>query len=87
MSILPILGSDTLVYGTNNGGETVHNSNRDFNNEVLKVAKYLNLKTHFISAKEIHTAVDCEGHIGLDGRFYMVIFNIYINQFIFYVLA
>jgi hypothetical protein len=72
MSILPILGEETLVYGTSNGGETVHNSDPTFNQEVLKLAKYLNLKTHIIQGKEIHTAVDCEGHIGLDGRYYMV---------------
>jgi hypothetical protein len=73
MSILPILGDDTLIYGTSNGGETVHNSDPVFNEEVLKLARFLNLKTHYIQLQEIHTAVDCEGHKGLDGRYYMVI--------------
>jgi hypothetical protein len=72
MAILPITGKDTLVYGTCDAGNQVVNNNEAFNKESLKLAKYLNLKTHIVKGCQIHTAVDCEGHVGLDGRLYMV---------------
>eukprot|EP01104_Vermistella_antarctica_P016420 TRINITY_DN5584_c0_g1_i4.p1 TRINITY_DN5584_c0_g1~~TRINITY_DN5584_c0_g1_i4.p1 ORF type:complete len:372 (-),score=65.84 TRINITY_DN5584_c0_g1_i4:82-1197(-) len=72
MSVLPI-SDDTLVYGSSDAGHTVFMSNDGINEKLRKVAQDLNLKTHMAglpanrggSPKDIHTAVDIEGHIGL----------------------
>lgn len=77
MSILPILGENTLIYGTCDAGNQVVNSNEQFDRESRKLARALNLKTHNIKGKTIHTAVDCEGHLGIDGKFYMVFYVFY----------
>eukprot|EP01104_Vermistella_antarctica_P016419 TRINITY_DN5584_c0_g1_i3.p1 TRINITY_DN5584_c0_g1~~TRINITY_DN5584_c0_g1_i3.p1 ORF type:complete len:797 (-),score=127.78 TRINITY_DN5584_c0_g1_i3:65-2455(-) len=81
MSVLPI-SDDTLVYGSSDAGHTVFMSNDGINEKLRKVAQDLNLKTHMAglpanrggSPKDIHTAVDIEGHIGLDGRQYILDF-------------
>jgi hypothetical protein len=72
MSILPIGGEETQVYGSMNAGKNVLNEDHKFNEYASELAKELNLKSHKINEKWIHTAVDCEGHRGRDGRYYMV---------------
>jgi hypothetical protein len=72
MSIVPVNEDATQVYGTRNAGNTVLNDDPKFNEHAIELAKALNLKSHMIKGKWIHTGVDCEGHKGADNRFYMV---------------
>jgi hypothetical protein len=63
MSVLPI-SKDTIVYGSNDYGATIHSSNDQLIAKVKEVAKYLNLKPHIIAGKELYTPIDMEGHVG-----------------------
>jgi hypothetical protein len=71
MSWLPIDKETTQVYGTSNAGLTVLNSDEEFNCEIQKLAKELNLKTHEVMGTKVHTGVDCEGHRGKDEQKHM----------------
>jgi hypothetical protein len=72
MSVLPIQGEKTQVYGTANAGAKVLNEDEKFNEYASDLAKSFNLKSHKVKDRWIHTGVDCEGHRGHDGRYYMV---------------
>ena len=72
--LLPI-DNDTLVYGTNDGGLTVHNKDLELSLCMKRAAKILNLQSHVCGLKtvsgrrlkgwkELHSAADVEGHIG-----------------------
>jgi WD40 repeat protein len=74
MSVIPISGEQTQIYGSRDAGQTILNEDPEFNTQLKQLTKELNLKTHIIGGKELHTAVDCEGHKGTDGRFYMLDF-------------
>ncbi|KAL6065225.1 Clu domain-containing protein (Fragment), variant 2 [Balamuthia mandrillaris] len=76
ISVLPI-GGDTLLYGSADGGETIHKDNRDLNKKMKLAAKKMNLKGHSVGLKEydvkkLYAPVDIEGHLGRDGRFYVL---------------
>ncbi|KAL6050938.1 Clu domain-containing protein [Balamuthia mandrillaris] len=76
MSLLPIANS-TLVYGSSNSGRTVQDSNPQVRRLMAAAAKKLNLKRHTAgvltsTAKPLWGPCDMEGHIGLDGRFYVI---------------
>lgn len=77
LSVLPI-GSNTLVYGSSNGGNTIHNSDKEFKLRMKKVSKILNLTGHYVwdnsgsKRVKMYSAIDCEGHKGLDDRLYVV---------------
>jgi hypothetical protein len=43
-AVVPVDGTNTLVYGSADGGATVHNSNEKLNVLMEKAAKLLNLK-------------------------------------------
>jgi len=76
MSLLPI-NSDTIVYGSSDGGISVHNTNMEFNHKMKESAKILNLKGHLVgkeNSKLLHSCGDIEGHIGSDGKFYLLDF-------------
>ncbi|KAF2073114.1 hypothetical protein CYY_005583 [Polysphondylium violaceum] len=76
MSLLPI-NSDTIVYGSSDGGISVHNTNLEFNQKMKESAKILNLKGHLVgkeNPKLLHSCGDIEGHIGSDGNFYLLDF-------------
>jgi hypothetical protein len=70
VSLLPI-SSKTLVYGSADGGRTVHNSNETMNNIMKQMGKMLNLKEHTVKSVAMHGPADIEGHKGSDGRFYI----------------
>jgi hypothetical protein len=72
MSTLP-LAPGSLVYGSDNAGQTVHADNSCLNElmEVLCVDK-LNLRPHPKGGKMMHAAVDVEGHHAQDGMFYVL---------------
>ena len=78
MSVLPI-SSKTLVYGTADCGVTVHKDNEELSSLIEKAASRLHLIPHLcglyeMGAKVLSTAADVEGHVGTDGRFYMIDF-------------
>eukprot|EP01132_Coremiostelium_polycephalum_P005864 gene5864-7293_t len=78
MSLLPISKS-SLIYGSSDAGQTVHTSNTIFNHLFTSAAKVVNLKPHLVQdisneLKTIYGPIDIEGHIGTDGRFYLLDF-------------
>lgn len=77
MSVLPINDS-TLVYGSKDAGDTVFD-NPTFSSKLKQVAEELGLKLHKAgkdpNAKYLYTPVDMEGHIGTDGRMYLLDFS------------
>ena len=79
MSVLPVSG-ESLVYGSKDGGYVVQKSNKEFNRHMRAAGKKLNLKPHRCGIRKRHTkklwaACDVEGHIGLDGQFYLLDFS------------
>eukprot|EP01100_Stratorugosa_tubuloviscum_P002729 TRINITY_DN1648_c0_g1_i1.p1 TRINITY_DN1648_c0_g1~~TRINITY_DN1648_c0_g1_i1.p1 ORF type:complete len:984 (-),score=453.01 TRINITY_DN1648_c0_g1_i1:328-3279(-) len=81
MTLLPI-SSKTLAYGSNDGGVTVRLENTQLSNVMKELGERLNLKPHTAGSvknkenlnKTIYTAADVEGHVGNDGRFYLIDF-------------
>lgn len=77
MSVLPI-NESTLVYGSKDAGTTVYD-HPTFNEKLKHVAAELGLKLHKAgkepNAKFLYTPVDMEGHIGEDGRLYLLDFS------------
>lgn len=68
MTVLPISKS-TLVYGSSDGGQTfVSNSKVGF--QILQqIGIQLNLKSHSFKGNPVPCCVDCELHLGEDGRY------------------
>lgn len=77
MSVVPI-NDTTLVYGSKDAGDTVYD-NPTFSDKLKHVAQELGLKLHKAgkepNAKYLYTPVDMEGHIGTDGRMYLLDFS------------
>lgn len=77
MSVLPINDS-TLSYGSKDAGDTVYDD-PVFCSKLKQVAEGLGLKLHRVgkeaNIKWLHTPVDMEGHIGTDGRMYLLDFS------------
>ena len=65
ISQLPITKS-SIVYGSNDGGKTVHNSDIELDNKIKQAATKIGLKSHLVGNQqiEIHTCCDLEGHKG-----------------------
>lgn len=59
------VGLHTIVYGSNDGGRTVHNDSLEFEKKIEEVAKQLNLKKHPVAEQELYTSALTEGHLGL----------------------
>ncbi|KAL6049131.1 Histidine kinase A, variant 2 [Balamuthia mandrillaris] len=74
-SALPI-SEDTIVYGSCDGGQTVHSDMFEMNTKMEKIAKILNLKGHITGLgdiqKWIYGPCDIEGHRPNDGMLYVV---------------
>jgi hypothetical protein len=76
-SLLP-LGRDTIIYGTCDGGSTIHASVPEMNDKMELAAKIMNLQGEYVynySKEErtmLHASCDVEGHLGRDNRFYVV---------------
>jgi hypothetical protein len=78
MSIVPI-DDTTIVYGSPDGGLHVHADDARMNGVVRDIAQRLNLAQHWAgykpsTRKQIYGPTDIEGHLGRDGRFYMIDF-------------
>ncbi|ELR22629.1 uncharacterized protein ACA1_010190, partial [Acanthamoeba castellanii str. Neff] len=80
LSILPIEQS-TLVYGSADGGVVVHTEHSQLNDYMAAAGQKLNLKGHLggsencADRKMIYGPTDIEGHVGLDGRLYVLDFS------------
>lgn len=83
-SILPV-GSDTLIYGSADGGKTVYNRYKEMSALMKKAGRALNIKSHWIvpmdkawrerrgvAQVQICGPGDIEGHLGTDKRFYVL---------------
>lgn len=70
-SCLPI-GSDSLRYGSADGGKTVFASDLQLNSLIQQLAEACNLKKHQCAKTDIFLAADVEGHVGTDGHFYLL---------------
>ena len=71
ISLLPIDRS-TIIYGSNDGGKTIHNSDPQFASMIKQVARELNLKGHMVRGTKIYGPGDIEAHYGRDQRYYVV---------------
>lgn len=76
MSILPITRT-SIKYGSADGGKTVHTKLKSLNAKMKQVGESLNLKGHRTGAQQamIYGPGDIEGHLGKDGKFYIVDFG------------
>eukprot|EP01133_Synstelium_polycarpum_P016333 gene16333-19429_t len=82
MSVLPISSTPnekTIVYGSSDMGRTVHSDHEQSLATMKALAQWLNLKPHIGGTREppalVYSATDIEGHIGTDGRFYLIDFS------------
>jgi len=81
MSVLPISSvgdKSTIVYGSSDMGKTVHSDEKAL--PIMKsLSQMLNLKAHYGGTQKppvlLYSATDIEGHIGFDGRFYLIDFS------------
>ncbi|PRP86402.1 hypothetical protein PROFUN_05321 [Planoprotostelium fungivorum] len=79
MAILPI-DKTTLVYGSDDGGKTVHASDPKMNELMQQAGRKMNLSGHVTGSardpkKIIYGPGDIEGHRGHDGRYYVLDFG------------
>eukprot|EP01104_Vermistella_antarctica_P017137 TRINITY_DN6023_c0_g1_i1.p1 TRINITY_DN6023_c0_g1~~TRINITY_DN6023_c0_g1_i1.p1 ORF type:complete len:1031 (+),score=322.01 TRINITY_DN6023_c0_g1_i1:387-3479(+) len=77
-SLLPI-DKTTLVYGSNDSGKSVHNSDEEASKYMEVEGKAWNLKSHLVGAtrdvlKRVRSPGDIEVHRGLDNELYMLDF-------------
>lgn len=69
---LPI-GKDSLVYGSADAAQTVKDEDAVMRAGMKRLAQRLNLKEHRVSPSQtLHLCVDIEGHVGGDGRRWIV---------------
>ena len=69
-SVLPL---KKLIYGTDDGGKTIHNDNMYVNNTFSYVLQNgLHLKEHIVGNKKLCGPADLEGHLGYDNRYYVL---------------
>ncbi|PRP80831.1 hypothetical protein PROFUN_11246 [Planoprotostelium fungivorum] len=76
MPVLPI-DKTTLRYGSDDGGETVHDEDEELREKMRTVAERLYIRGHMTGhtpgdSKMIYGPGDIEGHRGHDGRMYIV---------------
>lgn len=71
LSVLNI-SSETLKYGSSDGGRTIHAEDPRLNEKMKSAAAILNVAQHVVgpdsSTKTVHSACDLEGHVSSDGR-------------------
>eukprot|EP00903_Cladosiphon_okamuranus_P015185 g14039.t1 len=66
----------TLQYGTADGGRTVLNEDASLAEKLKEAGTKLNLRTHEVKGKEMHSACDIEGHKSdKDNRYYLLDFS------------
>jgi hypothetical protein len=84
MTLLPISGNQTLIYGSDDAGGECHVKNDipAWSELIYEASLGLNLKPHHVingrsmkGEAQIASCVDLEGHKGRDGRFYLLDFS------------
>ena len=76
MSLVPV-GRRTLAYGSDDGGRTVHDDNPTLSRKMRDAAQLLNLAGHSCGVRQqkfLFAPCDIEGHLGTDGRMYVLDF-------------
>lgn len=78
MSLLPV-NEGTIVYGSNDGGRTVHDDDKFLRSKMKRAAEILNLKPHECglpgaTRQLLYSAADIEGHRGTDDHYYLLDF-------------
>jgi hypothetical protein len=75
MCLLP-LDVTSLRYGSDDGGKTVVASDPTLNRAMEKVGSMFNLKKHTVGKERVPIIGpgDIEGHLGTDGRYYLLDF-------------
>ena len=72
---LPLSGA-SLIYGSADGGITVHKDDNVLNEMMKKAAEKLNIKPHVVGMRNqtdtLYAPTDIEGHKGGDGRYYVL---------------
>ncbi|GAB5355140.1 hypothetical protein AAMO2058_000180600 [Amorphochlora amoebiformis] len=76
MPLLPLKGGK-LIYGSMDTGNSIHHDNSKFNQSMKEIAQDLHLAGHYVCDAEgvshyIYAAGDVEGHIGSDGKYYLI---------------
>lgn len=79
MSILPI-SERTIIYGSNDSGMTIHKAHPQLNAIMKEASQLLNIKEHMCgvvkaTSQSLCAPADLEGHLGTDGRFYLLDFS------------
>jgi hypothetical protein len=72
IALLPLEHRAKPIYGSNDGGKHVYADVPAFNGAMESAAKYLHLKAHMVGGRLLHSAGDVEGHLGQDGRYYLL---------------
>lgn len=67
MPVVPLC-KDSIIYGSNDGAQTVHAESEPFNALMRRAAAELHLAPHAVGGKVLCSAGDLEGHIAQDGR-------------------
>eukprot|EP00029_Vermamoeba_vermiformis_P012721 TRINITY_DN765_c0_g1_i1.p1 TRINITY_DN765_c0_g1~~TRINITY_DN765_c0_g1_i1.p1 ORF type:complete len:2045 (-),score=399.74 TRINITY_DN765_c0_g1_i1:745-6357(-) len=74
-SMLP-LDANSLIYGSGDGAKTIKKEDKTFSKLMKQVGAKLNLKKHQVGfgaiTKRLYAPADIEGHIGKDGRYYLL---------------
>lgn len=71
-SLLPVSGEKSLVYGSCDGGKTVHADLLPVNALMASAARMMNLKAHRVQNVLICAPADIEVHQGSDNRYYVL---------------
>eukprot|EP01102_Stenamoeba_stenopodia_P015947 TRINITY_DN550_c0_g3_i1.p1 TRINITY_DN550_c0_g3~~TRINITY_DN550_c0_g3_i1.p1 ORF type:complete len:579 (+),score=100.97 TRINITY_DN550_c0_g3_i1:43-1779(+) len=77
MSLLPI-NKQTIIYGSDDGGEVIHSDDNTFASIIEKLGTSLNIKPRRVNGDNVNpeitlfTAIDVEGHLGTDDRYYLL---------------
>ena len=74
------IGSDTLVFGSKDGGSTVVAEDETLNRMMDELGRELNLKSHIggvSKTQRLALPTDIEVHKGHDGNYYMLDFARY----------
>eukprot|EP00466_Bigelowiella_natans_P012163 jgi/Bigna1/128723/aug1.7_g3431 len=66
MPVFPIQRGQTLVYGSEDAGATVRNSDSEFEKWMAQAARRFSLARHNVHGKMLYTGGDVEGHRVLD---------------------
>jgi Clustered mitochondria/Translation initiation factor eIF3 subunit 135 len=76
-SVLPV-DARSIAYGSCDSGITMHGDHEALNVRMAKTASLLNLRPHLCGARParlMYSCGDLEGHIGSDGRLYLLDFG------------